>query len=430
MIAPSIAGRAQLIGPGACGEVPVRSKVRRSPCLVDPAAHPVDLVVGAVVVVVDLPEPAAVGDLAQARAHDPVDVLDDPLLRRQERVEAVLPDQLPDPLVGRAQRRDPRAHVERVVLRHAAVAQVGAQDVRRAARSRVTILTPGNSGASPKRSCGAADEAARDGAADVVVVHRDPRPGDQLPLPEDRHHEDPVVGVQRPPPRVVREEHVALADLLRRPLREDAPHELVDRRAVLEDVHPAVQAATVGGHERRVEVVALEHDERARQARRHPALVVVDRPQPVADHLEGDRVEARQGLLSGSASRPSRDLGAARAACPFGGRERGRAQPDRQQAVDLGAEAGRDDDAVAHPLDDRRPVDHVARRQRVAVVDAGRGEPGRLEVRRALALARAPTASGPALSCSGKATGSIGRVPTTRCSSTSLPPPSSSAPSP
>ena len=34
MIAPSIDGRAQLIEPGACGEVPVRSTTSRSPVLI------------------------------------------------------------------------------------------------------------------------------------------------------------------------------------------------------------------------------------------------------------------------------------------------------------------------------------------------------------------------------------------------------------
>ena len=129
MIAPSIAGRAQLIGPGACGDVPREVEDEALAGLRDPAAHPVDLVVGPVVVVVDLPEPAAVGDLAQARAHDPLDVLEDALLGREERVEPVLGDQLADALVGGSQGRDARAHVQRVELRGAAVAQVGAQHV-------------------------------------------------------------------------------------------------------------------------------------------------------------------------------------------------------------------------------------------------------------------------------------------------------------
>ena len=58
------------------------------------------------------------------------------------------------------------------------------------------------------------DEAARHRPADVVVVHHDRRPGDDLALPEDRHREDAVVGVERPPPGVVGEEHVALVDVI------------------------------------------------------------------------------------------------------------------------------------------------------------------------------------------------------------------------
>ena len=109
-------GRAQLIEPGACGEVPARSTARRSPLLDHPHADRVHQVLVAVVVVVAHRVPLAVGDLAQARAHDALDVLDDPLLRGEEGVEAVLVDQLADALMGHPQRRDARAHVERVVL--------------------------------------------------------------------------------------------------------------------------------------------------------------------------------------------------------------------------------------------------------------------------------------------------------------------------
>ena len=65
------------------------------------------------------------------------------------------------------------------------------------------------------------------------------------------------------------------------------------------------------------------------------------------------------------------------------------AEADRQQVVDLRAEARRDDDAVSHALDDRRAVDHVARVEGCAVVDLRRDEPGRLEVGLARALVRA-----------------------------------------
>ena len=155
-----------------------------------------------------------------------------------------------------------------------------------------TILIPGNSGASPKRSAAPETKLPGHGEPTSSSCITIPDHATSCALPEDRHREDPVVGVQRPPPRIVGEEHVALADLVRRPVGEDQAHELVDRRPVLEDVDAAVEAAAVGGHQRGVEVVALEDDERARQAGAHPRLVVVDRPQAVADHLEGDRIEA------------------------------------------------------------------------------------------------------------------------------------------
>ena len=88
------------------------------------------------------------------------------------------------------------------------------------------------------------------------------------------------------------------------------------------------------------------------------------------------------------------------------------AEADGEQAVDLrrGSQAGT---TTLSPIRSMiaGPVDLVPGAQRVAVVDPRRREAGRLEVRVALALAARPTASGPALSCSGKATGSIVRVP-------------------
>ena len=166
-----------------------------------------------------------------------------------------------------------------------------------------TILIPGNSGASPKRSCGAADEAAGHRAADVVVVHHDPRPRDELAPPRRSASRGSRRWRAAPPPRIVGEEHVARPNLLRGPVGEDLAHELVDRRTVLEDVDAAVQPAPVGRHQRGVEVVALVDDERARQPRRHPGLVVVDRPQPVADHLEGDRIQTMHGARTGRLAR-------------------------------------------------------------------------------------------------------------------------------
>ena len=93
------------------------------PALGQSAADLVDCVGDAVVVVEAAREPGAVGDLAQARAQDPLDVVDHPLLRGGEDLEAVALHELADALVRRAQRGDASPHVERVLVGGAAVAR-------------------------------------------------------------------------------------------------------------------------------------------------------------------------------------------------------------------------------------------------------------------------------------------------------------------
>ncbi len=78
---------------------------------------------------VALGEPRAVGDLQQATAEDPLDVVEDPLLGGEERVEAVLADELADPLLGRAEPGYPGAHVHLVQVRGPGVPKPDPLDV-------------------------------------------------------------------------------------------------------------------------------------------------------------------------------------------------------------------------------------------------------------------------------------------------------------
>jgi hypothetical protein len=268
-----MAGRVQLTAPEACGEVALRI-------------------------------PGAVGDVTQPLPDDPGDVVDDALLRRQEGVDAVLRDQVPEALLGGPQRGHARPHVQRVELRRAAVTQLDPLDVvpdlvvldQLDGREQRRLVEPVAS---------TGHEAARHRAADVVVVHDQAGPGHDLALVKDRHREHAVVVVQRAPPRVVAVEHVTGPELLARPVGDQAPDEVVERGAVLHDVHAGDQAAAVRRHQGGVEVVAVIDDRRAGQPRGHPGLVVVDRPQPVPDDLEGDRVDRPAAAGSGSAARLS-----------------------------------------------------------------------------------------------------------------------------
>jgi hypothetical protein len=256
------------------------------------AADRVELVLVAVVVEVDAVEPGAVGHLAEVAADDLLDVVDDLLLGGAERLHPVVLDQLVDAAVGDRERGQAAAQVERVVVGGARVAQEDRLDVG-AQLEALNHLHGREQRCLAVAVAGADDEAARHRAADVLVVHRQPRPADDLPLPEDRRDQHAVVGVQCPAPGVVGEEHVALADILGRPLGEDLLDEEVDRRSVVEDVDAGDEAVSIGGEDAGVEVVDLVDHRRAGHPRGDHRLLVVDRPQPVADHLEGDRVQCR-----------------------------------------------------------------------------------------------------------------------------------------
>ena len=123
-----------------------------------------------------------------------------------------------------------------------------------------------------------------DGAAD---------PADQLALPVDRPEHDDVHLVLGADVRIVGQEHVVDADarivlvlvhdIFRQGLHRDRVHEHVRRE------HQRVADCI---HQRRVHIVHLAGDQRARDAFEGVPGFLVDAPQPVADDLEGDRVDA------------------------------------------------------------------------------------------------------------------------------------------
>ena len=147
---------------------------------------------------------------------------------------------------------------------------------------------------------GADDEAARHRTADVGVVHDDRRPGDDLAVVVDRRDHDDVGRVDRADPRVVGHEDVALVDVA---AAAERLHHAFDRqvqaRRVVRDVDPGEHAVALRVEDAGVEVERLVDQRRPGDLRRGHRLLVVDRPQPVLDHLVGDRVElARGGRLA------------------------------------------------------------------------------------------------------------------------------------
>ena len=155
-----------------------------------------------------------------------------------------------------------------------------------------TILTGGMQDAFVEGVARRRAEAARRDAADVVLVQAVGHPAEQLALPEDRAQQHHVHLVRGADPRVVGEEHVAVADagvvaaVLERPLHlrvGDAGHVL--------HVRPEIDELGVLGEDRGIEVERVHRHRRARQALDRRAVLLVHVPQRVAHDLEGDRVD-------------------------------------------------------------------------------------------------------------------------------------------
>ncbi len=135
-------------------------------------------------------------------------------------------------------------------------------------------------------------EAARGDAADVVLVQAVRHPAEQLALPEHRAEQHHVHLVRGADPRVVGEEHVAVADagivaaVLERPL-----HLRVGDPGHVLHVRPEIDELRVLREDRRVEIERVHRHRRARQALDGGAVLLVHVPQRVAHDLEGHGVD-------------------------------------------------------------------------------------------------------------------------------------------
>ena len=139
-------------------------------------------------------------------------------------------------------------------------------------------------------------EAPRRAATDVREVQEVRDPAEELALPEDRAQHRRVLLMGRPHPGIVGEEHVTIANtgvlgaVLERPLDVEVEHSRVEL-----EVWPEVDELAVLGEDRRVEVMGEDRNRRARHLDDRRAMLLVDVPEVVADHLVGDRVDVRRG---------------------------------------------------------------------------------------------------------------------------------------
>ena len=135
-------------------------------------------------------------------------------------------------------------------------------------------------------------EAPGERTADVADVALAEDPGEDPPLVEHRREHADVHGVRAADPRVVVEEHVALADagILAPVLHRPFDREVAERR---EPLNRRARHQQVGrlGEQRRVEVVHVHDHRRPRDTPDRVGVVEVDAPEPVAENLIGDRVD-------------------------------------------------------------------------------------------------------------------------------------------
>ena len=135
-------------------------------------------------------------------------------------------------------------------------------------------------------------EAARRGAAEVLVVQAVADPGEDPVLPEHRREHGEVGLVGGPDPGVVGHEHAPRLDARARvAVLEDPLHRRAGRRDQV--LQPGAEEDVVAGlvEDHRVEVVRVDHDRRARRADDRVAVLHVQVPERVAQDLEGRRVD-------------------------------------------------------------------------------------------------------------------------------------------
>lgn len=235
--------------------------------------------------------PRAIRELTESLAQLRLGVVDALCHGGVHDVGAVLPHDVVQPCRGDVVRRDHRADVQRHQRRHPGPAEKRVLHV--GLELAVADQPDGRYGHAFGEDVVSVDaEAPSVHTADVDGVQGGPGPGEQRPVDEDRAKDGDVVLVRGSHPRVVEEEHVALADAraVAAVLQGPADHLLqccrVDPEVVADREEIASGVAECG-----VEVVRLVDYHRAGDLPNGRADLVVELDELVRDDLVGDGVK-------------------------------------------------------------------------------------------------------------------------------------------
>ena len=258
--------------------------------------EPVEVVGDPVVVEQRGGVPDPVGKRGDAPPHGCPHVVDHLPLHGDERLLAVLADDLAELLVRDHLGGDLGPKVERVDLGRSRVAEehrlhvaphaAGVHDLHRGRERHLLV-----------RVAGPHAPAARAGAPHVQLVDDHAGPRHALPVPEERRHHRRVHGVEGAVPGIAGQEHVAVVDVLPEAFEDRLDHQ-IEGRSLADDVHAGEEATPVRGQDRGVEVAGLVDGGRPRDAAHGEPHLVVDLPQAMAEHLEGHEVDSTVCLLS------------------------------------------------------------------------------------------------------------------------------------
>ncbi len=247
-------------------------------------AGPAGLDIGAVL-------PEAVREARHLLEEGLLRVVDDLLHHALDRARPVATDEFQHAVARGRVARHLRAEVQRHELRLARRTQVHRLDVAPDFTALDDLDRRQHDAFVVGRFGRRAEAAGRD-AADVVLVQAVRDPAEELAFPEHRAQQHHVLLVRRADPRVVRQEHVAVADagvvaaVLQRPLDLRVRHagHVLHVRAEIDELG-------VLGQQGRIEIERVHGDRRTREALDGRAVLLVDLPQVVADHLVGDRID-------------------------------------------------------------------------------------------------------------------------------------------
>ena len=205
---------------------------------------------------------------------------------------AALVEQRREPLLGGVDGADLGAQIERDHVRQARIGDEGVlkfghhlalvDDFEKIARGILVEIA------------GIDAEAALVDAADIGMMQDIADPQHDAAVVEQWARQHDIALVQGAEERIVGEENVAGAN---------PTGTLHDRAQRVPDGADMDQGADAGGgdlsvlgEQSDIEVVALNHDRRGGNGADGDALLIVDLPKPMFDHLEGDRIDVRQGF--------------------------------------------------------------------------------------------------------------------------------------